>query len=185
MGDEMKKKSLFPGMIPVLVLSMAMLTGCSGKMDENNEGLESSPAVEATDDVEATDAVDVTPSDDTSEETDITPSAGGSDETTATDRSDGTDTKTADRTSVTENSTTDQNKDKNAGSVTMEKAKEIALKKAKLSEKDGSWTKEKVDKERGRTVYELEFVSGNTEYDFEIDAESGKILEYEKDSVHD
>lgn len=69
--------------------------------------------------------------------------------------------------------------------ITMEEAKEIALKKAGLQESDGSWKKEKKDREDGRMVYELEFVSGKTEYEFEIDTEKGTILDYDVESVYD
>lgn len=69
--------------------------------------------------------------------------------------------------------------------IGMDSAKKIALGKAGLTEQDGSWKEEKRDKENGRIVYELEFVSGKTEYEFEIDAEDGEILEYKKDSVND
>jgi uncharacterized membrane protein YkoI len=37
------------------------------------------------------------------------------------------------------------------------------------------------DHEHGRTVYEIEFVHGSTEYSFEIDAETGEILEEDHD----
>lgn len=70
-------------------------------------------------------------------------------------------------------------------SVTIDAAKKIALKKAGLNEKDGKWKKEKKDRDNGRIVYELEFVSGKMEYEFEIDAKSGEVLEYDKDSVYD
>jgi len=33
----------------------------------------------------------------------------------------------------------------------------------------------------GRGLYEIEFYVGNTEYDYEIDAHSGGIIEYDKD----
>ena len=33
-------------------------------------------------------------------------------------------------------------------------------------------------------TYELEFVSGEIEYEFEIDAENGNILDFEKETVH-
>lgn len=68
--------------------------------------------------------------------------------------------------------------------ITLKKAKQIALKKAGLAEKDGIWKKEKTDQEDGRMVYELKFISKKMEYEFEIDAESGKILEFEKESVY-
>lgn len=67
--------------------------------------------------------------------------------------------------------------------IGMEAAKKIALGKAGLTEQDGSWKEEKRDRENGRIVYELEFVSGNMEYEFEIDAQHGKILEYQQDPI--
>lgn len=83
----------------------------------------------------------------------------------------------------TRKSTTGKAPDSNG--VTLAQAKKIALKKAGLAESDGYWNKEKTDREDGRTVYELEFTSGETEYEFEIDAKSGNLLEYDKDSVYD
>lgn len=77
------------------------------------------------------------------------------------------------------------NATENSNTITMEKAKKIALKKAGLTEKDGTWKKEKTDRDDGRMTYELEFVSGEMEYDIEIDAESGSILEFEKESIYD
>ena len=38
-----------------------------------------------------------------------------------------------------------------------------------------------VDTDDGKTVYELDFRVGSTEYDYEIDAASGKILKVEKE----
>ena len=37
------------------------------------------------------------------------------------------------------------------------------------------------DNDDGRAVYEVEFYSGNTEYDYEISAETGEILSYDSD----
>ena len=34
-------------------------------------------------------------------------------------------------------------------------------------------------------MYELEFVSGAYEYDFEIDAKSGNIIDYDVDDIDD
>lgn len=69
--------------------------------------------------------------------------------------------------------------------VTLAQAKAIALKEAGISEKDGRWEKADEDRENGRMVYDLEFISGKQEYDFEIDVETGKVLEYKKESVDD
>lgn len=87
--------------------------------------------------------------------------------------------------------TTEKQNNKQTGSsglsedIGMEAAKKIALGKAGLTEQNGSWKKEKRDRENGRIVYELEFVSGNVEYEFEIDAQHGKILEYQQDPMDD
>ena len=59
--------------------------------------------------------------------------------------------------------------------------KKVALKNAGLKEKDVSWGKIKADYEDGRLVYEGEFYSGGVEYEFEIDGETGAILDWEKD----
>lgn len=65
--------------------------------------------------------------------------------------------------------------------ITLEEAKEIALKKAGLKENDVVFEEAKLDKDDGRVVYEIEFNHGLIEYNFEIDAESGDIIEWEKD----
>ncbi|WP_318614839.1 PepSY domain-containing protein [Sporosarcina sp. YIM B06819] len=52
----------------------------------------------------------------------------------------------------------------------------IAMKQAK-----GTVTKVELDNEDGRVVYEVEIKDGTYEYDFEIDAVSGKVLKFEKD----
>ena len=56
----------------------------------------------------------------------------------------------------------------------MDRAKSIALGHAGVSV---SFSKAKLDDDDGRGVYETEFYVGNTEYDYEIDAHSGAILE--------
>lgn len=69
--------------------------------------------------------------------------------------------------------------------IGIDAAKKIALTKAGLTEQDGTWRKEKRDRENGIIVYELEFISGKTEYEFEIAAKDGKILEYQQDPIDD
>ena len=69
-----------------------------------------------------------------------------------------------------------------SGDIGQEKAKSIALEHAGLSESDVTFTKVKQDRDDGRLVYELEFYQGQVEYDYEIDAQSGDVLSYERDS---
>ncbi len=61
--------------------------------------------------------------------------------------------------------------------ITAEAAEKIALKKAK-----GTVVKVALDDEDGRVVYEIEIEDGSKEYDFDIDAISGKVLQFEKDN---
>jgi uncharacterized membrane protein YkoI len=62
-----------------------------------------------------------------------------------------------------------------------EKAREIALDHADVSEKDAAFIRTELDYENGRYVYEVEFWSGNTEYDYEINATTGDIVSYDHD----
>ena len=59
------------------------------------------------------------------------------------------------------------------------KAKSIALNHAGLSENQAYDMDIELDDEDGTLVYEIEFKSGNMEYDYEIDAASGTILKHE------
>ena len=64
---------------------------------------------------------------------------------------------------------------KAAKDIGVEKAKSIALKDAGVS--NVKFTKAKVDYENGIKVYDIEFCKGNKEYDYEIEAATGKIRE--------
>lgn len=63
------------------------------------------------------------------------------------------------------------------GFIGVDRAKSIALGHAGVSASSVSFSKAKLDDDDGRGVYEIEFYVGNTEYDYEIDAHSGSILE--------
>ncbi|MCU6732773.1 PepSY domain-containing protein [Diplocloster agilis] len=68
-----------------------------------------------------------------------------------------------------------------SGFIGEEKAKQIALANAGVSDADISYMKIKLDTHDGKTEYEVEFYSGNKEYDYEIDAVSGTILSIDYD----
>ena len=59
------------------------------------------------------------------------------------------------------------------------KAKSIALNHAGVSENEAYDMEIELDDEDGTLVYEVEFKSGNMEYDYEIDAASGAIFKHE------
>lgn len=69
--------------------------------------------------------------------------------------------------------------------IPLDQAKEAALAAAGLNASDVTWVKEKLDLDDGRSVYELECISGEMEYDFEINAGDGTVLEQDRDSVYD
>ena len=58
------------------------------------------------------------------------------------------------------------------------KAKSIALDHAGVSEDQAYDMDIELDDEDGKLVYEVEFKSGNMEYDYEIDAASGAVLKH-------
>ena len=62
--------------------------------------------------------------------------------------------------------------------ISVDKAKEIAVGKAGLSVSGVTFQKAKLDYDDGRAVYEIEFFSGGVEYECEVDASSGTILDY-------
>ena len=66
--------------------------------------------------------------------------------------------------------------------IGVEKAKEIALNHAGLSASSVNFVKAKADYDDGRKVYEIEFYVGANEYDYEIDATTGKILDFDYDA---
>lgn len=65
--------------------------------------------------------------------------------------------------------------------IGVEKAKQIALKDAGVKAKEASFVRAKLDKDDGRLVYDIEFFKGNVEFDYEIDAKTGKIREKDRD----
>lgn len=90
----------------------------------------------------------------------------------------------ADRNAVTqeaETGTTTGSQTTTTKKITKAKAKSIALKHAGVSASKATFVTAKLDYEDGQQVYEIEFYSGNIEYDYEILASNGKIISYDKD----
>ena len=69
--------------------------------------------------------------------------------------------------------------------IGLEKAKSLALSRAGLTASQVTFKKASLDWDDGRAVYEIEFISGNLEYEFEIDALTGSVLDYDRDSRWD
>ncbi len=67
--------------------------------------------------------------------------------------------------------------------ISEEKAKEIALQNAGFSKDEVTFIRTEKDRDDGRTVYEIEFYTKDrTEYDYEIDADTGDIISYDSDA---
>ena len=65
--------------------------------------------------------------------------------------------------------------------ISENEAKEIALEKADLKESETSRIKVKLDFDNGLWEYEVEIKAGRTEYDADINAETGEIIKWEVD----
>ena len=61
------------------------------------------------------------------------------------------------------------------------KAKSIALNHAKVSANKAYAMKCKLEKEKGVYIYEVEFKSGRYEYEYDINASTGKIIKFDKE----
>ena len=68
------------------------------------------------------------------------------------------------------------------GTLTKDEALAKALEHANLRRDQVDYIKKvELDYEHGRKVYEVSFYKGGYEYEYDIDAESGKVLKFEKD----
>ena len=65
--------------------------------------------------------------------------------------------------------------------VTYQQAEEISLGAVGISAADAVFSPAELDRERGNTHWDIDFRSGDWEYDFEIDAATGEILRWEKE----
>ena len=71
------------------------------------------------------------------------------------------------------------------GSITADRAKEIALSHAGLTAGQVTFARANLDWENGRQVYEVEFYTSDyKEYDYEIDASTGAVLSYDYDAEY-
>ncbi len=59
--------------------------------------------------------------------------------------------------------------------LTSEAAKKIALNHAKVSENNATFTKIKLNTSNGRSVYNIQFFVNGKEYNYTIDANTGKV----------
>ncbi len=68
-----------------------------------------------------------------------------------------------------------------SGYIGKAKAKQIALNKAGVSASDAEFVKAYLAYDDGVRIYDIEFCAGDYEYEFEINARTGKIYDYDKE----
>ena len=72
-----------------------------------------------------------------------------------------------------------------AADITKDRAEEIALEHAKVSQDDLSYIRTKTDYDWGQKIYEVEFYTSDyKEYDYEIAVSDGSILSFDYDAEH-
>ncbi len=86
----------------------------------------------------------------------------------------------SDRDPGKENTAT-SSKAETAETITAEKAKEAALSHAGVSADKARFLRAELDREDGKKIYEIEFTADGFEYDYDIDAETGGVLGFDKD----
>lgn len=67
--------------------------------------------------------------------------------------------------------------------ISIEEAKNIALKDAGVSANEVRFTKTKLEQDDGILKYEIEFIKGDYEYEYEINAANGAVLEHDVDEA--
>ena len=67
--------------------------------------------------------------------------------------------------------------------ITVEKAREIALAQAGVPQEQAVFEEREFDHDDGRAVFELEFTAGGIEYEYDVDAVTGKVLRAEHRSA--
>ena len=69
--------------------------------------------------------------------------------------------------------------------INAQKARSIAFEHAGVSRSEAADYRSKLENEDGLWVYEIEFRVGKTEYEYEIDAETGRIISAEKETKNE
>lgn len=97
---------------------------------------------------------------------------------------------------VTNNSNSSNNNNNNNNSnnsqssnttsnISLDEAKNIALTHANIALDNVNFLRTETEYEHNTLVYEIDFTYNNYEYDYKIDANTGEIISYDKDSIYD
>lgn len=77
----------------------------------------------------------------------------------------------------------DNNANQSTTAISAAGAKEIALAHAGISASDASFIRAELDTDDGVKVYEIEFTSGTTEYEYEVNAQTGAVIKFSMESL--
>ena len=69
--------------------------------------------------------------------------------------------------------------------ISIYEAKSIALQVSGVDASNAVFTEAELNVDDGVHIYEIEFISGDMEYSFEINAMTGSVAEWEKESIYD
>ena len=83
------------------------------------------------------------------------------------------------------NDSTNNGNNATTASITVEEAKNIALTNANLTEDAVQFLRTEQEYDDGVLVYEIDFTSGDYEYDYKINANTGEVVSYDRDSIYD
>ncbi len=70
-------------------------------------------------------------------------------------------------------------------SLTREEAIQAALDQVGLKEEAVTFTKIELDRDDGRQIWEIDFISAGVKYEFDVDARTGRICEMDVSRRHD
>ena len=70
-------------------------------------------------------------------------------------------------------------------SIPLDEAKNIALTNANLTEDAVQFLRTEQEYDDGVLVYEIDFTHGDFEYDYKINANTGDVVSYDRDSIYD
>lgn len=68
--------------------------------------------------------------------------------------------------------------------ITEDEAKSIATERAGIAESDADFITVELDTEDGMTVYEVDFIANDTEYDVTINAETSEVVDYSEEAIN-
>lgn len=69
--------------------------------------------------------------------------------------------------------------------ISSEMALDIALDKAQINKDDIRFAYTPLEYDDGKQMYDINFIYRDIEYDFEVDAQTGDIIEFSTESIYD